>query len=101
MHSTLTHHTFVACTCLVQWPVVNLAGIMAEPSELSLEKIREFMLQKGGKVTNHDLVKHFKPFLTDPLTKGLCTLVKYPIFVVIMTHQTHDITCCICLYCLV
>lgn len=43
---------------------------MADPSALSLYEIRKFMLEKGGRVTNHDLVKHFKPFLTDPVTKG-------------------------------
>ncbi|KAJ9597644.1 hypothetical protein L9F63_011513, partial [Diploptera punctata] len=42
---------------------------MAVPSELSLDAIREFMLENGGKVTNHDLVKHFKRFLTDPETR--------------------------------
>ncbi|XP_067002950.1 ankyrin repeat domain-containing protein SOWAHA [Anabrus simplex] len=42
---------------------------MAAPTELSLECIRLFMLENGGKVTNHDLVKHFKRFLTDPETR--------------------------------
>jgi hypothetical protein len=43
---------------------------MAVPSDLSVEAIREFMLENGGKVTNHDLVKHFKRFLTNPETRG-------------------------------
>lgn len=43
---------------------------MAAPNELSLKEIRNFMLEKGGKVTNHELVKHFKLFLTNPVTKG-------------------------------
>jgi hypothetical protein len=43
---------------------------MAVPSELTLEAIRDFMLENGGKVTNHDLVKHFKGFLTNPETRG-------------------------------
>lgn len=43
---------------------------MAVPSELSLAEIRNFMLKNGGKVTNHELVKHFKQFLTNPDTKG-------------------------------
>ncbi|XP_063698266.1 uncharacterized protein LOC134829198 [Culicoides brevitarsis] len=38
-------------------------------SELSLEEIRAFMLQNNCKVTNHALVKHFKKFLTDPMTQ--------------------------------
>ncbi|XP_055307124.1 uncharacterized protein LOC129571356, partial [Sitodiplosis mosellana] len=39
------------------------------PSELSLTEIRNFMLKNGGKVTNHELVKYFKQFLTNPNTK--------------------------------
>ncbi|KAI9554786.1 hypothetical protein GHT06_020063 [Daphnia sinensis] len=42
---------------------------MAAPTEFTLESVREFMLERGGKVTNHELVKHFKQFLTDPYTK--------------------------------
>ncbi|XP_021920715.1 uncharacterized protein LOC110830296 isoform X2 [Zootermopsis nevadensis] len=42
---------------------------MAVPSELSVQAIRDFMLENGGKVTNHDLVKHFKRFLTNPETR--------------------------------
>ncbi|XP_047097948.1 ankyrin repeat domain-containing protein SOWAHB isoform X2 [Schistocerca piceifrons] len=42
---------------------------MAGPSELSKEAIKSFMLDHGGKVTNHELVKYFKPFLTDPETR--------------------------------
>lgn len=45
---------------------------MAAPSELSIAEIRKFMLENGGKVTNHELVKHFKAFLTNPNTKGKC-----------------------------
>lgn len=45
---------------------------MASPSELSLAEIRNFMLKNGGKVTNHELVKYFKQFLTNPNTKGNC-----------------------------
>lgn len=43
---------------------------MAVPKELSLAEIRNFMLKNGGKVTNHELVKYFKQFLTNPNTKG-------------------------------
>lgn len=43
---------------------------MAVPSELSLDEIRNFMLKNGGKVTNHELVKYFRKFLTHPDTKG-------------------------------
>ncbi|XP_050433147.1 uncharacterized protein LOC126841015 [Adelges cooleyi] len=39
---------------------------MSLPSELSLESVRDFMITNGGKVTNHDLVTHFKYFLTNP-----------------------------------
>lgn len=49
---------------------------MAAPSELSIAEIRKFMLENGGKVTNHELVKHFKQFLTNPNTKGEYWLVE-------------------------
>ncbi|XP_018301397.1 ankyrin repeat domain-containing protein SOWAHB isoform X1 [Mycetomoellerius zeteki] len=42
---------------------------MATPSELSLEEIRNYLLENGGTARNHDLVKHFKRFLTDPETR--------------------------------
>ncbi|XP_071874778.1 ankyrin repeat domain family member sosondowah isoform X2 [Bombus fervidus] len=42
---------------------------MATPSELSIEEIREYLLENGGTARNHDLVKHFKKFLTDPETR--------------------------------
>lgn len=44
---------------------------MATPSELSIEEIREYLLENGGTARNHDLVKHFKKFLTDPETQGM------------------------------
>ncbi|XP_067125739.1 ankyrin repeat domain-containing protein SOWAHC-like [Centruroides vittatus] len=31
----------------------------------SLESVKEFIIEKGGKVTNHEIVKHFKVFLND------------------------------------
>ncbi|XP_037045054.1 ankyrin repeat domain-containing protein SOWAHC isoform X3 [Bradysia coprophila] len=43
---------------------------MSVPCELSLSEIRNFMLIKGGKVTNHELVKYFKKFLTNPNTQA-------------------------------
>ncbi|XP_050521383.1 ankyrin repeat domain-containing protein SOWAHB isoform X2 [Daktulosphaira vitifoliae] len=39
---------------------------MSMPIELNLETVRDFMIMNGGKVTNHDLVTHFKYFLTNP-----------------------------------
>ena len=35
-------------------------------SEFSLESVRQYMLMKDGQVTNHELVKHFKHWLTHP-----------------------------------
>jgi hypothetical protein len=32
----------------------------ARPTEFSEESVRQFMLANGGRVTNHELVKHFK-----------------------------------------
>ncbi|XP_037075188.1 neural Wiskott-Aldrich syndrome protein-like, partial [Pollicipes pollicipes] len=42
---------------------------MDPPSEFTAESVRDYILSRGGKVTNHELVKHFKPFLTDPVLK--------------------------------
>ncbi|XP_015429886.1 PREDICTED: ankyrin repeat domain-containing protein SOWAHB isoform X2 [Dufourea novaeangliae] len=42
---------------------------MATPSELSLEEIRRYLLENGGTARNHDVVKYFKKFLTDPETR--------------------------------
>ena len=43
---------------------------MDPPTEFTVESVRDYILSKGGKVTNHELVKHFKQFLTDPVMKG-------------------------------
>lgn len=43
---------------------------MAAPTEFTLEAVRKFMIEKGGKVTNHELVKHFKIYLTNPDSRG-------------------------------
>lgn len=38
-------------------------------AEFSLESVRQYMLAHEGKVTNHDLVKHYKAWLTHPTEK--------------------------------
>ena len=38
-------------------------------TEFSLESVRQYMLAHEGKVTNHDLVKHYKAWLTHPIEK--------------------------------
>jgi len=38
-------------------------------TEFSLESVRQYMLAHEGKVTNHDLVKHYKAWLTHPAEK--------------------------------
>lgn len=43
---------------------------MSPPTELSFEEILKFMLAHNGKVTNHELVKHFKVFLMNPDMRG-------------------------------
>ena len=42
---------------------------MAQPTEFSLESVRQLMLASGGRVTNHELVKSFRRWLTDPQGK--------------------------------
>jgi hypothetical protein len=41
----------------VQLFYYKMAG---RPTEFSEESVRQFMLANGGRVTNHELVKHFK-----------------------------------------
>ncbi|XP_059480636.1 reticulon-4-like [Neocloeon triangulifer] len=43
--------------------------MMAAPEELSMDSIRAFMLSRGGTVTNHELVRHFRYFLSNEETK--------------------------------
>lgn len=43
---------------------------MSHPAELSFDEILKFMLANNGKVTNHELVKHFKVFLMNPDMRG-------------------------------
>lgn len=45
---------------------------MAAP-ELTFQEIYEFFLENGGKVKNRDAVRHFKRYLTDPISKGKCS----------------------------
>ncbi|XP_018015543.1 ankyrin repeat domain-containing protein SOWAHB [Hyalella azteca] len=40
-------------------------------TEFSLDAVRDFMLCRGGRVTNHELVQHFKSFLTNTDNKEL------------------------------
>lgn len=49
----------------------SVSGNMAA-SELSIEEIHSYFLEKGGKVSNKELVKHFKRYLTHHESKGLC-----------------------------
>jgi len=42
---------------------------MTQPAEFSLESVRQLMLASGGRVTNHELVKSFRRWLTDPQGK--------------------------------
>ena len=38
-------------------------------AEFTLESVRQYMLAHEGRVTNHDLVKHYKAWLTHPTLK--------------------------------
>ena len=46
---------------------------MADGSDplFSLDTVRDFIVSNGGKVSNHELVTHFKHFLNDPRRKGM------------------------------
>lgn len=43
---------------------------MLPPTELGYDEILMFMLKHNGRVTNHELVKHFKVFLMNPDMRG-------------------------------
>lgn len=43
---------------------------MATQSDISIEEIRDYLIKSGGKVSNRELVKHFKKYLTHPDSKG-------------------------------
>lgn len=43
---------------------------MSLTSDISIEEIRDYLIRNGGKVSNRELVKHFKKYLTDPNSKG-------------------------------
>ena len=38
--------------------------------DFKLDAVLEFMVSKGGRVRNHELVTHFKNFLNHPHHKG-------------------------------
>lgn len=40
--------------------------IMADDLTFSAETVLKYLISNGGKVSNHDLVKHFKSFLSGP-----------------------------------
>lgn len=42
---------------------------MSGPTEFTLDSVRQYMLMQDGRVTNHELVKHFRAFLTHPTQK--------------------------------
>ncbi|XP_050711260.1 uncharacterized protein LOC126995604 isoform X2 [Eriocheir sinensis] len=39
--------------------------------QFTLESVKDFMVSRGGRVTNHQLVNQFKPFLTNPAGKEI------------------------------
>lgn len=40
-------------------------------SELTFEEIYDYFKQKGGTVSNSEVVRHFKPYLTHQASKGM------------------------------
>lgn len=44
-------------------------------SGFSLEAVKNFMIENDCKVTNHELVTHFKSYLNDPIEK--CKFLVY------------------------
>lgn len=57
----------LTCPCLPKQQQHRMAALM---DEFTLEAVKDFMVSRGGRVTNHQLVNQFKPFLTNPAGKG-------------------------------
>lgn len=70
-------------------------------AELSLESVRDYMIMNGGKVTNHDLVTHFKYFLTNPQNRGKYACIRrttsYSIPVIKWRKYLIIVVICYCL----
>ena len=48
-----------------------LPGVSSAMTEIDADLVRDFIVSRGGKVKNNELVSHFKNFLNDPRTKGI------------------------------
>lgn len=49
-------------------------------SGFSLEAVKNFMIENDCKVTNHELVTHFKSYLNDPIEKCKFLVMNFPLF---------------------
>ncbi|KOB71934.1 Ankyrin repeat domain-containing protein [Operophtera brumata] len=65
---------------------------MPPPTELSYDEILKFMLKHNGKVTNHELVKHFKVFLMNPdkRNEARSTFKKHVNTLAIIKNQNNE-----------
>ncbi|KAJ0184111.1 hypothetical protein K1T71_000534 [Dendrolimus kikuchii] len=65
---------------------------MSPPSELSCDEILKFMIAHNGKVTNHELVKHFKVFLMNPdmRNEARSTFKKHVNALAIIKNQNNE-----------
>uniref|UniRef100_T1J2A4 SOWAHA-C winged helix-turn-helix domain-containing protein n=1 Tax=Strigamia maritima TaxID=126957 RepID=T1J2A4_STRMM len=63
---------------------------MAAPTELSLESVRVFILQRGGQVTNQEIAKYFRHFLKDPKKPELKELFKDYVKVIAVVKKVND-----------
>lgn len=73
---------------------ITTTNMAAQVENFTLEAVRDFMVSRGGRVTNHDLVKQFKAFLTNPAGKGR---KKVMVLVYNEAHRplfTSSLTCC-------
>lgn len=49
-------------------------------SGFSLEAVKNFMIENDCKVTNHELVTHFKSYLNDPIEKCKFLVMNFLLF---------------------
>lgn len=88
---------FSCCfVCSFKLNSVTMSGDNCSSMALTAETVRDYILRKGGKVTNTELVKHFKPLLVHPESKGLYSTYscngKYTLLFVFLVWTFSNIT---------
>lgn len=54
-----------------KWALIYALLISNMATNFCLESVRDCILERGGRIRNHELVTYFKSFLNDPENKGV------------------------------